>query len=644
MQMSRYVRLCRGLSDKGVLIKPEEIENSIQDYDQDHYVSVYYYNEDHYKRFQKDKTIRGINDVVTDKLVFDFDSKNNLEQARQDTLKAISRLSGYGVKEDCIEVYFSGSKGFTLLTKLPKLVNPDQLKSIAINKIGKDLSTLDVSLYNASRILRVPGTKHNDTGLYKIPLSMEEINVLKIEQIKELAKESFVSDPAKTSNPNADLYDIPVEVPEPLVILAPNDLDLTNKSPQWKDYKWALLQGHFDSGERHNALMVIAATCRGLGYDKDTTFYMCKAASEKQAIRTNAKPFDEEELKTNIIEQSVFSPHWSGGQFSYKNSPWIQAYCKRMGLIPKDDDDDNKLCSLSEIETGFTDYVKNIEENTILTGITRLDTEMPLTIGMNLGIVGAASSGKTAIALEILKNTSKSGVVSVFASLDMHRNRLFEKLLYKSSGLSRNQIYQKFKEGKGSELTKKIKEDYGNVYFYDRSCPSVADIRKYIAKVEMETDRKVKLVMVDYFERVNSDRSEETAASKDVAGQLQDLINDLSVCLITLVQPNKFSLSGGPDSPITSYTAIKGSSFLYQSFRSILSIWRPFFTPETKNDDRFMQMAILKNDLGELNLFNFSWEGRTGTISELAEEQQEELNTLLQQKDNRRKKVDNGGW
>ena len=179
----------------------------------------------------------------------------------------------------------------------------------------------------------------------------------------------------------------------------------------------------------------------------------------------------------------------------------------------------------------------------------------------------------------------------------------------------------------------KVREEYKNVYFYDRSCPSVEDIKEYVLRIEETTGKKVKLLMVDYFERINAERSDETAASKEVAGKLQDLVNDMNICLITLVQPNKFSLSGGPDKPILNYTAIKGSSYLYQAFRSVISIWRPFFTPETKEKDRFLQMAILKNDLGELDTFNFGWEGKRGEIWELAEEEEEELKSLLNEKE-----------
>jgi hypothetical protein len=399
----------------------------------------------------------------------------------------------------------------------------------------------------------------------------------------------------------------------------------------WKPYKHALAMGFFESGERHSALMVIAATCRGLGYSKDQAYYICKAAVKAQAARSGNDEFPKEELYENIIDSSVYSETWEGGQYSPATNPWLKAYCERMGFEVKREEE-SKVRRIQDIQDEFKHFVDHIEENTILTGIKRLDQAMPITIGQNVGLVGSAASGKTSIALKMLENTSKAGIVSVFASLDMHRNRLFEKLLYRTTGLSRGELYTKIQAGEIEEITKKIKEDYANVWFYDRSCPTVGNIREYIEEVEAETGKKVKLVMLDYFERVNSDKSEDTAASKDIAGQLQDLVNDFNVALVTLVQPNKFSLSSGPDKPIKNYTAIKGSSFLYQSFRSIIAIWRPFFTPDTAHNDKYMQMAILKNDLGEIGTFNFSWSGKRGDIRDMTEEEQTEMDQLLAQK------------
>ena len=183
---------------------------------------------------------------------------------------------------------------------------------------------------------------------------------------------------------------------------------------------------------------------------------------------------------------------------------------------------------------------------------------------------------------------------------------------------------------------------------HDVSLQKREDIRKFIKQVEEQSGQKVKLCIIDYFERLSSDVSDATASSLKIAGQLQDLINDFNIALVTLVQPNKFSLSGGADCPILSYTAIKGSSFLYQSFRAIISIWRPFFTPMTKEMDKFMEMAILKNDLGELDHFLFNWVGSVGSITEAAEEQVDQYKEFMaiktQKATGEQNNDRNGGW
>lgn len=636
--MAKYFRLCTKVKEPGILLSEEDVKKEKNNLDRELYLSTYYYNDQHYSQFKKTGSIAGIRDVLTNTLWFDFDSEDDPSIAQKDALVVIERLKAARVPERNVEVYFSGRKGFDVrVTLKDRVLTPDQVKSLIVNKFGKDIPTLDLSMYDAPQLLRVPGSKHKGSGLVKIPLTVDELRDLTIQEIKNKAVSlDNVSDGIEWDVTEVDeaFLDYP-KVEEPKKIVVPNS---GTPAKNWKDYRWSLLQGHFGyPGKRHDALLRLAATCRAMGYDEDTTTFMCLAADSKHCLMTGDHPVDD--LENDIIP-SIYSDTWKGGQYSPQSDPWLADYCKRLGF----DVQKSEAIRISDLKDGFYDYVSNIEANTILTGIPRLDKEMPLTIGMNLGIVGAPSAGKTAIALNILKNTSAKGVVSVFASLDMHRNRLFEKLLYKETRLPREELYKKIKNKELDSAFEKIKKDYENVYFYDRSCPSVKDIRSYIEEVEAKTGKKVKLVMIDYFERVNSDKSEDTAASKDVAGQLQDLINDFNICLVTLVQPNKFSLSGGPDSPIKSYTAIKGSSFLYQSFRSIISIWRPFFTPEWKDHDKYLQMAILKNDLGELNLFTFGWEGKTGAITELDYDQFEEFNELFGKKKENEEKNQGNSW
>lgn len=643
----KFVRLCKSVSDKGILIEENEVIDNI-DNEHDWYVSTFKYSQEQFNQFQKTKSVAGVKDVSSDKLNFDFDSKD-IDSARQEALIVLNRLEGFSISKNDVEIYFSGGKGFHLSIRLDRYITPEESSHIALNTIGKGLETLDRSIYNASRILRVPATKHQLTNLYKIPLTPIQLKSLSVSDIKQLAtnldniKDEFSWE---VVSPKLSFYDIPkVEVK----VKTQYKLNLDDKPNNWKNCKWSILQGNFKSGERHNALMVLAATCRGFGFDKETTYYLCKSALKKQASVTGHDEFSKEELWKNIIENSIFTDGWEGGTYSCKSHPWLKHYCESLGDNKcKDETEDKAIVpiTIGDVEEQFVDHITHIEENTIKTGIRRLDKEMPFITGSHVGIVGSAGSGKSSIALEILRNTSKSGVVSVMASLDMHRNRMFEKLLYKvSGGISREDLYDRFKRGDYKHLVDKIKEEYGNVWFYDRSSPTVEDLRSYILKVQELTGKKVKLVLIDYFERINSERSEDTAASKDVAGKLQDLVNDFNICLVTLVQPNKMSLSGGPDQPIKSYTAIKGSSFLYQSFRGIIGIWRPFFSAEWKHYDKFMQMAILKNDLGELDLYNFKWVGKTGDITELTPEGESDLERCLEEKETKKsEKSSSTGW
>lgn len=642
-----YVNFKNNVGGSPNLIKLTEINPDKLDKKQNYYVSVFRFNERHKQIEQDHKSVAGIKDTLTNMLLWDIDSgdkdktfEENWEIARAGAVKLCMNLvNNYNVEPDEILVAFSGSKGFHVSVNLGHDITPEEFKT-AVTKIAGDVK-VDKTVAHANCMIRVMGTINQKSGLYKIPLTVFELDELDINEIRELAKTPRYdfSVPSKIVTLSPEIFKT-VDKKE-ATILVNADYDYSTPPKGWKKYKWALAQGWFDSGERHNALMVIAATSRGLGYSKEHTYYICKAALKKQSARTGDEEFDKQELFQNIIEDSVFSGTWDGGQYSPDNNPWLKKYCERMQIDVKKDVDN--IVQLYHIEEEFVDYVKNIDKNTILTGIPELDEALPLTIGMNLGIIGAASSGKTALSLKILENTSQAGVVSVFASLDMRRNRLYEKLLYRLSGLSRKDLYDKIQKGEAASIFALVREKYKNVYFYDRSCPSVDDIRAYTLAIEEQTGQKVKLVMVDYFERVNAERSDDTAASKEVAGKLQDMVNDLNVCLITLVQPNKFAISGGPDTPILNYSSIKGSSFLYQAFRSIISIWRPFFTPALKDDDRFLQMAILKNDLGELNMFNFGWDGKKGEIWGLGEEGEEELERLMRIKDESRANTGNSG-
>lgn len=638
MQMSKYVRLSRGLKDKGILIKPDEVFNHIQP-DKDYYTSVFYYNPEQLRQFKETGSIRNIEDVTTDKIVLDFDSKTDLSLAAKDALEAVYRLQRFGIDKKAIEVYFSGSKGYTVVVRMDREITPSQLANIALNKIGRGLNTLDKSIYNASRILRVPGTKHQVSGLYKIPITIKELESSSPDDIKKKAQsldnitEDFDWD---TATPSDDLF-VEEKQEEKKI-----HIDVTTKPRNWRNCKWSLLQGQFKEGERHTALMVLAATARGMGFDKDTAYYLCKSALKKQATLTGQDEFPKEELYTNVIE-STYDTHWSGGQYTCQKPGWLQTYCQGLDEPCKEHSDANTV-KIEDAFGMFKNYATNIDALTIKTGIPVLDNKMKMTIGMSVGIVAPPGVGKTSLALQILNSMSRNNEQALFLSYDMFHALVFQKLIQKHFNMQPDEIFKKFKSGDKDfeqRVLNLIGAEYKNVRFCFKAGQTYEEILDTIKETEDETGKKVKLVVCDYNELVLTNMSDSTSSSNYVAQKMREIANVQQTCVLSLFQPNK--MSGSPADEITSYRSAKGGSGIEQSVSIMLGMSRPGYNPRKPETDRFMTINCLKNRMGSLFAADLYWDGLTGSIRELSSEEENELEALRQEKEEQKEK-DDANW
>jgi hypothetical protein len=642
-----YYRICNGLMDYGQYVPENSNIYDIVKLSSDWYSSIYLYSEEQVNTAKETITkddkerprgIAGVTDVITKRLVWDFDSETDIELAKTDTIKVVDRLiNEYDIPHDSIYVFFSGSKGFSVELWTNDELSPEQFKKITAY-VADGCKTFDTKVSNPSRIFRTPFTKHNKTGLYKTPLQHDELN-LDVESIKSLCCEEL--EPFT----NYNRVNLTTTITDILKIkkskftkvdqkeIKSIDFDLTSKPKYLSNWKYALLKGYYPNGCRSYALMILAATHKNLGYPKEVTYRILKGSAELQAEKTGGEPFSKEDIWRTIINQ-VYSENWKGGDYSEDNFPLeLKEFFIKMN-IPQDSHGKKffKPIKVYDIRHDFHNYIDNIEDNRIYTGLPSLDKRLMLTTGMNLGIIGAAGAGKTSLALNILEHTSKNNVLSVFASIDMHRTRVYEKMIYFATGKTRQDLFDSYGEQR-EKIDKKINSKFKNVWFFDRSATKVQDLRNYIDEVEQSTGEKVKLLVIDYFERILGEIADQNVSAIKIGNELQDLLNDYNLCIVTFVQPRKDALHAGPDSPILNYTSIKGSSFLYQSFRAIMSLWRPFYTAKYAEYDNYMQMAILKNDLGMLKQLDYGWAGSRGLIRELEDIERQELKELLNQKD-----------
>lgn len=128
-------------------------------------------------------------------LYFDLDNEADPAVSQADAIKLIEFFTQeLDVQETDIYVYFSGSKGFHILISSPALgiePAPDLHKAFkhiagyAIHRLG--LTSLDLVVYTAYRMLRLPNSIHAKTRRFKIEISIEELREKSLEEIKELA-------------------------------------------------------------------------------------------------------------------------------------------------------------------------------------------------------------------------------------------------------------------------------------------------------------------------------------------------------------------------------------------------------------------------------------------------------------------------
>lgn len=618
----KFIRVCKTLEDKGTLIAPNNLERFINgDWESDWYASIYDYNQDQLRKFETNGSVAGITDVTTDKLVFDFDNKDDLNAARLDTIEAIYRLRKFNITN--AQIFFSGNKGFSLVAYIGKELTPDQAANIAINKIGVGLQTLDKKIYNASRIFRVPGTRHPVSGLHKVPLSKEQLDHYTIDQIKDVAKDALLPDPAIIDKPSSELFVIDVEKKK-----KEYSFDINTKPEGWRNCKWSLMQGNFgdEQGEREHALLILAATCRGLGYDKETTYYMCKSALKKQATRTGRDEFPKEELWNNIIEESVFGDGWQGGQFTCSKDPWLHDYCEALGDLGCKDHEEESGPSVSheDMWKSLLLYAQEFEKNQIKTGLPSFDNNIVLSTSTLNGLLGQPGAGKTAFVTQLLKNASHSNIPSMIFEMDMGQDIYAAKLIQYETGIPYKEAMDLIKADSKEAwaLFEQVNPKIKNISFNYQSGLTVADIKKAIERQnKLNGDgNAVRFVVIDYLECIAGPYGDATANSGFIANQLKDMANQLKVCVLLLLQTQKHSTPDVSD-PLMSLKGVKGSSLIEQSCSSIITLWREAYGPEWKNYDKYISFATVKNRFGQLWQGDFAWNGVKGETTELAEEQ-----------------------
>ncbi len=636
----KYVRLCKGLDDKGRLVPKSEVFEYIDDPSKDWYISLYSYNDQHYAKFQEIGSVAGITDVKTERLVWDFDGAD-LADARNDVVELTGRLIAQGLTTDQINIFFSGNKGFSVEIETTSEFSPAEFKNITRN-LSKELETRDSKIVNASRIFRVPNTVHASSGLYKRPLTLTEVTELSIPNIRELAK-------------NPGDYEVQ-QVQLPKVITATADqesevkpeynpemlaeLDMSLKPKNMPACKYAIQSGFAPKGARSSAFQALAAHYKAQGLHKDAIYGLLKSVARVTYQRDPAAGlFPKEEIWNNVLGP-VFSPTWKGGTYACKDHEFLQQVCPVRGSRQCGIGKKEPLVKIEGVSSTFNTYATNVDKNTVKTGIIPLDKKLRMMTKSHVVIAGTSGSGKTSLALNILANTSDSGVKSIFASMDMPDVLVFQKIAQRVKGYTDAQIYEmyKTKSPKIKELEDAIGRAYKNVSFDFRRGISLDELRTNLLDAKYKAGDDLKLVVYDYLNKISGPFSDENANMAYIAPKLADLADESETLIITLAQVGR--AKGGPGTPLLDSRVAKGSSAIEESATSLLGVWREGYNTDS---DKFITVAGLKMRMGQEFKLDLRFQGSTSLIAELSGEEQDELD-ILRERNKETKGDDGGGW
>ena len=130
--------------------------------------------------------------LYSDFIPIDIDS-DDLDKALKDTRLIIEHLRDkYGIDISQIRLFFSGCKGFhieipsTLFGIVPCKNLPSIHKEIVKRIIPTGIQ-VDTKIYQRRGLLRIHNSINNKTNLYKIPIQVDELNNLNVNEIKEIA-------------------------------------------------------------------------------------------------------------------------------------------------------------------------------------------------------------------------------------------------------------------------------------------------------------------------------------------------------------------------------------------------------------------------------------------------------------------------
>ena len=528
-----------------------------------------------------------------DFLPFDFDDSNGPEvsvlQVRGflkmlEITYEIAGLSG-------VRFWFSGYKGFHVcLSSMlfggwgPAPGLHTQLKALALS-IARDF-VIDSGIYDQNRLLRIENTVNTKSGLYKIPLTMQEILFLDVSDILKLAEAPRTLEGV-----------IPWEIAEPVVPCVE---------------AWA---GARSGGQKVRAPLeqdddlFNSVLCEGEGRD-------VRAFKIARYLRDGGMRPDRA-LKVLEFWNSKLSEPLTDTDGADVLEKKIQNAYGDM-VVEEDRVVPERLMSIEEMDVAYAAYIQATKTRRLTLGFRAVDLSLRgVAPGEICTVIAKSGVGKTAFLQNVLVHIADTqrDILAVFASMEQPVAQCFERFAQIVGGISGKDVEDGWADPEyRAGLLRELRPRFGDrVWTFDVPGLTMAELGRLVRVAETKVGRKVNVLALDYLGLMDGSDLDKTiyAQVSKLARGMKAFAKTHDLAIILLCQVQRSTGEDG-DSPLTIHSA-RESGAIEESADFLLGLYRPEMKSE--NDDK-VTIQILKNRKGKTGAWTYDFNGETMRITE----------------------------
>ena len=578
--------------NRGFIIKEEELAEYIGKYGktQPIYRSVYRYPEEILAYVEKEKSTRmycGVHDISP--IPIDIDKGDNTNIHTLEIFRALLlELMEEGLGEDNFQGYFSGTGyhidihkdcfGFESSAELPYILKGTLEKTSAL---------IDLSIYKRTALYRCIYSLNTKSGLYKIPLSFNEIFHLKPEEILELAKtqREFVLE--KKSGDGELAHLIIKEVPS-----IKQSRNITEPIKIATCIQKMYNQGPI-TGERNNTVLRISSHFRRCGIPSSA----CKAALLE---------WNKNSLEPNLVEEKVEYVYNSNYKYGCNDS-LLKRYCNPKCIYYGRKDYSIDIFNSEQMQMQLVDWLetdwtgKIIDLSKLLfdpsnSNYTRED--LIIYPGELLTIFGPTGTNKTALVQNLILGYNgftdtinpAYHIPTLFLSLELNSRTIHHRNLQIISGLDRKQIMH---DPKG--VYEANKRQLAHIVV-QTVAPTLEQIKEKIRELSPLC------VIIDYIELIQLPFKSKSDKITEITQALRSMAVNLDIIIIQLSQVNRESAKEDEEtkaSKISLYSG-KGSGAIENSSSKVIGI-------DSQAKDIHRHLELFKNTDGSLFETDLTW-------------------------------------